>query len=138
MGLAQKWAVKVVGAYVIFGWVLMDILYFGVWCRPFNQYWAVPVENSKCLFLPRRRLGELAHEPLVQCSAAINHLIVNATLNVSSDIMMLCIPLPLLINSTLPPLKLVTPVLEHLKLQSNLTTTEKQFYVAFSAWVSSW
>jgi hypothetical protein len=37
-----------------------------------------------------------------QCSAAIHHLITNAVFNISSDIMMLCIPLPLLITSQLP------------------------------------
>jgi len=46
-GLKQQLAVKVIAGYVISGWVLMEILYFGVWCRPFNQYWAVPVENGK-------------------------------------------------------------------------------------------
>ena len=25
----------------------MEILYFGYWCRPFDQYWAVPVDNCK-------------------------------------------------------------------------------------------
>jgi len=43
----------------------------------------------------------------VQCSAAVHHLIVNATLNISSDVMMLCIPLPLLITSKLPRAKYV-------------------------------
>jgi hypothetical protein len=41
----------------------------------------------------------------VQCSAAIHHLITNAVFNISSDIMMLCIPLPLLIASKLPRTK---------------------------------
>ncbi|TVY32772.1 hypothetical protein LSUB1_G007143 [Lachnellula subtilissima] len=85
-GLKQRWAVKVVGIYVVVDWVIMEILYFGVWCRPFPQYWAVPVANT-------------------QCSAATHHLIVNAVFNISSDIMMLCIPLPLLINSKLPRTK---------------------------------
>merc|ERR1712093_67633 len=63
--------------------IVMEVLYLGVWCRPFNGYWKVPVEN-------------------VQCSAAIHHLITNAVFNITSDIMMLCIPLPLLIASQLP------------------------------------
>jgi hypothetical protein len=37
-----------------------------------------------------------------QCSAAIHHLITNAVFNLTSDIMMLCIPLPLLVTSQLP------------------------------------
>ncbi|KAL5332056.1 hypothetical protein ACEPPN_001599 [Leptodophora sp. 'Broadleaf-Isolate-01'] len=82
-GLKQQLAVKIVGAYVIVSLVIMEILYLGVWCRPFSGYWRVPVEN-------------------VQCSAAIHHLITNAVFNMTSDIMMLCIPLPLLIASQLP------------------------------------
>lgn len=42
---------------------------------------------------------------LAQCNAATNHLITNAVFNISSDIMMLCIPLPLLITSRLPRTK---------------------------------
>jgi len=82
-GLKQQLAVKIVGAYVIVALIVMEVLYLGVWCRPFNGYWKVPVEN-------------------VQCSAAIHHLITNAVFNITSDIMMLCIPLPLLIASQLP------------------------------------
>ncbi|KAH7386558.1 hypothetical protein BKA64DRAFT_711777 [Cadophora sp. MPI-SDFR-AT-0126] len=82
-GLKQQLAVRIVGAYVIVALIVMEILYLGVWCRPFNGYWKVPVEN-------------------VQCSAAIHHLITNAVFNITSDIMMLCIPLPLLIASQLP------------------------------------
>jgi hypothetical protein len=47
MGLKQRWAVKIVGGYVVVNWVVMETLYFGVWCQPFDQYWAVPVNNSK-------------------------------------------------------------------------------------------
>jgi hypothetical protein len=61
----------------------MEILYLGVWCRPFNQYWAVPTNNT-------------------QCSAAKNHLITNAVLNISSDIMIILIPMPLLFQVQLP------------------------------------
>ncbi|KUJ14456.1 uncharacterized protein LY89DRAFT_139975 [Mollisia scopiformis] len=82
-GLKQQLAVKIVGGYVVVNLIVMEILYFGVWCRPFDQYWAVPVANE-------------------QCSAAIHHLITNAVFNISSDIMMLCIPIPLLIKSQLP------------------------------------
>jgi len=85
-GLKQQLAVKIIGAYVVGGLVLMEILYFGVWCRPFHNYWAVPTPN-------------------IQCSAALHHLTVNACLNISSDLLMLSIPLPLLITSKLPRTK---------------------------------
>lgn len=45
-GLKQHLAVKIVGGYVVINWVVMEILYFGVWCRPFPQYWVVPVDNG--------------------------------------------------------------------------------------------
>ena len=45
-GLKQQIAVKVLGGYIIGGWILMETLYFGVWCRPFDQYWAVPTDNG--------------------------------------------------------------------------------------------
>lgn len=46
-GLRQGLAVKTIAGYVVGGLILMEILYFGVWCRPFDQYWAVPVANGK-------------------------------------------------------------------------------------------
>jgi hypothetical protein len=47
LALAQQWAVKAVAIYVVTCWAVMEILYFGVWCRPFDQYWAVPVANRE-------------------------------------------------------------------------------------------
>lgn len=61
----------------------MEILYFGVWCRPFDNYWALPTPNP-------------------QCDAATNHLITNATLNISSDLIMLGIAFTLFARSHLP------------------------------------
>ncbi|KAJ8070557.1 hypothetical protein OCU04_000931 [Sclerotinia nivalis] len=80
--------VKLVAVYVGASLVVMEILYFGVWCRPFSNYWAVPTPND-------------------QCSAATHHLIVNATFNISSDLMMLFIPMPLVLKAQLPTLKKV-------------------------------
>ncbi|KAM0326596.1 hypothetical protein ACHAQA_006465 [Verticillium albo-atrum] len=86
MSLRQNLAVKIVSAYVIVGFIVMEVLYFGVWCRPFTQYWAVPPDN-------------------VQCSAATNHLITNAVINISSDIMIILIPMPLFLQSQIPKKK---------------------------------
>ncbi|KAI0005600.1 hypothetical protein F4779DRAFT_49335 [Xylariaceae sp. FL0662B] len=84
MSLKQNIAVKIVSVYVVLGFVVMEILYLGVWCRPFNQYWAVPPNST-------------------QCSAATNHLILNAVLNISSDIMIILIPMPVFLQVQLPP-----------------------------------
>jgi hypothetical protein len=32
-------AIKVLAAYVAISFVVMEILYLGVWCRPFSNYW---------------------------------------------------------------------------------------------------
>ncbi|KAI1437336.1 hypothetical protein GGR50DRAFT_645997 [Xylaria sp. CBS 124048] len=82
----QKLCVKLVIGYVLFGFLLMEILYLGVWCRPFHHYWQVPTNN-------------------IQCSAATHHLITNAVLNVSSDLFILCIPMPVLFAVTFTPKK---------------------------------
>ncbi|KAH6673931.1 hypothetical protein F5X68DRAFT_40837 [Plectosphaerella plurivora] len=86
MSLRQNIAVKAVAVYVAVSFVVMEILYLGVWCRPFNQYWAVPPDN-------------------VQCSAATNHLITNMVLNISSDIMIILIPMPVFLQSKIAPKK---------------------------------
>lgn len=51
MSLSQNRAVKIVAAYVILGFVAMEILYLGVWCRPFTEYWAVPPDNGESRIL---------------------------------------------------------------------------------------
>jgi hypothetical protein len=33
--------------YVAVSFVVMEVLYLGVWCRPFSQYWALPPNSSK-------------------------------------------------------------------------------------------
>ena len=71
------------GGYVIFGYLVMEILFFAVWCRPFHNYWSVPAANA-------------------QCATYHDHLITNTVFNVSSDLMMLAIPLPILIRAKLP------------------------------------
>lgn len=69
--------------YIAATFVIMEILYLGVWCRPFNNYWAVPTPN-------------------VQCNTATDHLITNAVFNLTSDIAMLLIGFSLFIRSKLP------------------------------------
>ncbi|QUC17508.1 uncharacterized protein UV8b_01749 [Ustilaginoidea virens] len=82
MALKNNTAVKFVAGYVALGFVVMESLYLGVWCRPFSQYWAVPPNST-------------------QCSAATNHLITNAVLNISSDLMIILIPMPVFLQSRL-------------------------------------
>jgi hypothetical protein len=79
----ENLAIKALAVYVGVGFVVMEILYLGVWCRPFNEYWAVPSSNT-------------------QCTAATNHLITNAVLNISSDVAMIGIAMNIIIRSMLP------------------------------------
>ena len=80
--LRQNMAVKLVACYVVITYCVMFILYFGVWCRPFSDYWKVPTNNT-------------------QCTTALNHLIDNLVFNLSSDVMIMAIPLPLLLRQRL-------------------------------------
>ncbi|GAB7329995.1 hypothetical protein MBLNU13_g01690t1 [Cladosporium sp. NU13] len=75
-------AIKALLVYVGLTFVVMEILYLGVWCRPFHNYWAVPT-------------------PSVQCDAATNHLITNAVFNLSSDVAMLAVGLPMFLRLSL-------------------------------------
>ncbi|EKG11135.1 hypothetical protein MPH_11753 [Macrophomina phaseolina MS6] len=83
VALKENIAVKILSVYVTFGFVFMEIFYFGVWCRPFTNYWAVPTPNQ-------------------QCNAATNHLITNAVFNISSDLFLLILALQMIIRSRLP------------------------------------
>ena len=76
-------AIKVLAVYTALGFVVIEILYFTAWCRPFSDYYAVPT-NSR------------------QCATVINHRITKAVFNISSDLVMLCIALQMLIRSFLP------------------------------------
>ncbi|CZT11085.1 related to integral membrane protein PTH11 [Rhynchosporium graminicola] len=120
MGLKAHFAVKVVAAYAITGWVIMEVLYFGVWCRPFDGSWAVPVKEA-------------------QCATGVHHMTTNAIFNISSDIMMLCIPLPLLINSQLPKTnKLILCVLFSLGIFVILCAALNKYYSFAHPWSIMW
>ncbi|KAB2573140.1 hypothetical protein BFW01_g4967 [Lasiodiplodia theobromae] len=83
IALKENIAVKILSVYVAFGFVFMEVFYFGVWCRPFSNYWAVPTPNT-------------------QCNAATNHLITNAVFNISSDLFLLILALQMIVRSRLP------------------------------------
>jgi hypothetical protein len=67
---------------------------------------AIPSINTG-LFLPTQVSGinrnyQTLLTSIVQCSAATNHLITNAIFNISSDLIILSIPIPLLFKVRLP------------------------------------
>jgi hypothetical protein len=49
LGLKQNVAVKFLAYYCLLGFVVTQVLYLAVWCRPIQQYWAVPVVDRKSL-----------------------------------------------------------------------------------------
>ncbi|KAL4972925.1 hypothetical protein BDW66DRAFT_113418 [Aspergillus desertorum] len=88
-GLWQNRTVKVIGLICVLSFVLIEILFFAVWCRPFSAYWSYPPKSQ-------------------QCAVYTNHVIITLVLNISTDIMIMAIPLPLLIRAKLSMSKKLT------------------------------
>ncbi|KAJ5389661.1 uncharacterized protein N7496_000729 [Penicillium cataractarum] len=74
--------IKILCVYVALGFVVIMITYYGVYCRPFSQYWAMPVQN-------------------MQCATYQYYSITQAVFNISSDAMMFAVPIPLLVKAQL-------------------------------------
>ncbi|KAL1792877.1 hypothetical protein ACET3X_009384 [Alternaria dauci] len=80
---SENIAIKILAVYTAIGFVVIEVLYFAAWCRPFSEYYAVPTSSY-------------------QCNALVHHRITKAIFNISSDLIMLCIALQMLIRSLLP------------------------------------
>ncbi|OQE79117.1 hypothetical protein PENNAL_c0053G00357 [Penicillium nalgiovense] len=80
--LKSNFYIKVLSIYVAIGFVVIMVTYYAVYCRPFSQYWAMPVEN-------------------MQCATYQHYSITQAVFNISSDAVMFAIPIPLLIRAQL-------------------------------------
>ncbi|KAG2420900.1 hypothetical protein HFD88_000514 [Aspergillus terreus] len=74
--------VKCIAVYAAVGFVVIMVTYYAVYCRPFSQYWAMPVQN-------------------MQCATYQHYSITQAVFNISSDVAMLAVPIPLMIKSQL-------------------------------------
>ncbi|KAJ5810203.1 uncharacterized protein N7503_002421 [Penicillium pulvis] len=74
--------IKILSIYVALGFVVIMVCYYAVYCRPFSQYWAMPVKN-------------------MQCATYQRYSITQAVFNISSDAVMFAIPIPLLIRAQL-------------------------------------
>ncbi|KAE9980130.1 hypothetical protein EG328_000495 [Venturia inaequalis] len=77
----KKW-VKYLSLYVLTGWVATEVAFFTA-CTPFSGYWAVP-------------------PPDPQCTTLQHYAYVQAAFNISSDLMMLFIPIPMFSSLRLP------------------------------------
>ncbi|KAK0710832.1 hypothetical protein B0H67DRAFT_554900 [Lasiosphaeris hirsuta] len=79
----QKLAVKILAIFCAIGYVLVVVLCLTYWCQPIEQYWAVPVVDS-------------------ECATYYNHMKFATSFNISSDLLLLLIPLPIIIRTRLP------------------------------------
>lgn len=81
-GLRDERNVRYLAAYVAAGWLATELAFFAA-CRPFRGYWAMPPPDPQCTTLER-------------------YAVVQGCFNISSDLLMLCIPLPLVARARLP------------------------------------
>ncbi|RSL57600.1 hypothetical protein CEP54_008197 [Fusarium duplospermum] len=79
----QRWGVRVVAAYCAVTYVLVTLMFVFYWCNPTYEYWRVPVK-------------------IMQCATYYNHMIFATACNISSDLMLLLVPIPLMIKIRLP------------------------------------
>lgn len=91
LGLRQQNMVKAIAIYVACGWVGTELAFFFA-CRPFNGYWAVPPPNP-------------------QCTTLQHYAVAQASFNISSDLLMLGIMLPILSQVNLPTKQKVALIL---------------------------
>jgi len=77
----MKW-IKAAATWVVVGWLSVEIAFFSA-CHPFTGYWAVPPPNPQCT--------TLEHFAIVQ-----------AAFNLSSDILIIAVPIPMIVSLSLP------------------------------------
>lgn len=80
--LRESLMVKLTAVYVFLTYCVMMGLYYGYWCRPFSAFWETPTPN-------------------IQCATQTHHLIVNTVFNLSADMLIILIPLPLFMRAQL-------------------------------------
>ncbi|KAH8647156.1 hypothetical protein BX600DRAFT_369906, partial [Xylariales sp. PMI_506] len=78
LGLQQQKFLRYLAIYVACGWLASEIAFFTA-CRPFEGYWGMP-------------------PPDPQCTTLENYAIVQGCFNISSDVLMLAIPIPLVLR----------------------------------------
>ncbi len=82
LGLQVQRLVLYLAVYVSVGWLATEIAFFTA-CTPFSGYWAMPPPNP-------------------QCTTLEHYAIIQGCFNISSDALMLCIPLPLITKLNMP------------------------------------
>lgn len=100
----QQLAVKVIACYSGLGYILTMALLWGFWCTPIYEYWAVPVRI--CMFAPSALQESntvfVLTGSTAQCATYYHHMMFATAWNISSDLMLLCVPIPIIARSQLP------------------------------------
>ncbi|KJZ77686.1 hypothetical protein HIM_02863 [Hirsutella minnesotensis 3608] len=79
----QHTLVKVASVYCAVTYLVVMLMFIFYWCRPTHEYWAVPVK-------------------IAQCATYYHHMIFATACNISSDLLLLFIPIPIIIKTRLP------------------------------------
>ncbi|KAF5559344.1 integral membrane protein PTH11 [Fusarium napiforme] len=66
-------------------YIVVTFMFVFFWCSPTPEYWSVPVNPKK-----------------MQCATYYNHMIFATACNIASDIMLILLPIPIVINISLP------------------------------------
>ncbi|GKZ17245.1 hypothetical protein AbraCBS73388_007297 [Aspergillus brasiliensis] len=74
--------VKIIAAYTLIGWITTELVLF-LNCRPLSGYWTLP-------------------PPHKECSTYFRYEVVQCVFNISSDIFILCVILPMFIRAKMP------------------------------------
>ncbi|KAH7153615.1 hypothetical protein EDB81DRAFT_791665 [Dactylonectria macrodidyma] len=79
----QRLGVRIVACYCIITYLTVTFMFVFYWCNPTYEYWRVPVK-------------------IMQCATYYNHMIFATACNISSDLMLLFLPVPIMIKIRLP------------------------------------
>ncbi|KAK0716053.1 hypothetical protein B0H67DRAFT_666603 [Lasiosphaeris hirsuta] len=79
----QQLAVLFIAGFCVIAYILVMSLFLGYWCAPIYEYWAVPYNQS-------------------ECATYYHHMMFATAWNISSDLMLLAIPFPIVFKTQLP------------------------------------
>jgi hypothetical protein len=99
--IRQKWAVRFVSAFCAVTYIVVTFMFVFFWCSPTPEYWAVPVNPKKSESAIESWKG-IELRATVQCATYYNHMIFATACNIASDIMLILLPIPIVINISLP------------------------------------
>uniref|UniRef100_A0A0B7KJX1 Rhodopsin domain-containing protein n=1 Tax=Bionectria ochroleuca TaxID=29856 RepID=A0A0B7KJX1_BIOOC len=79
----QHMLVKIVAGYCVITYLVVIFMFLFYWCNPIYEYWAIPVRID-------------------QCATYYHHMIFATACNISSDILLLLIPIPIISKTQMP------------------------------------